>query len=472
MKKKFLMLLSFVCCLRIFAQTNVVPPEGYVVLPSTDIITQSIQSNKKAYIADYCQITVQNTSFYYKIKLIRYLNNKWTEIPQKLITLSKGYRDDGNNFCNIQLEKNAIYAVDFYNMLGRDYPDVNELAIMKQSFEKDFQLISRTDGILLLTNKPSFYTTLLSIKQQRDAIKILNSSPYKNELYAYDLLPGSGDIVINAYLGDSVEELAIPNTIEDIPVGSIRNFKLKEGLIIKKLSIPSSVKTIEDSVFSNLGIEELIFEKDSEIQKIGSNAFRYNNISELNLPKNKISIGLDAFSNNKFKKISIYKDYSFFYKTKGGKFWFEDCVKQEENGILNSETIEEVIFEEGCVSIPPRAFCNCDNLKTVYIPSTMKQYGALAFAGCDNLSELIIAGIPLSEVKNYDELAERARAEAKRSGTPGAEIMGEFSADVVSSMQLRTDPYSCAWTFLGCPLSIKTTQILMKMGLPEWSVKE
>ena len=170
--------------------------------------------------------------------------------------------------------------------------------------------------------------------------------------------------------------------------------------------------------------------------------------------------------------MSIYKDYVFYYKTKGGMFWFEDCVKQEENGILNSDSIEEVIFEEGCVSIPPRAFCNCDNLKTVYIPSTMKQYGALAFAGCDNLSELIFAGIPLSEVKNYDELAERARQEARNSGTPGAEIMGEFSAQVAYSMQLQTDPYSCAWTFLGCPLSLKTTQILMKMGLPEWSVKE
>ena len=457
MKKIFTLTLMLLMSL-VFAQANdVIPPDGYVLLPNPELIEQTIASSKKAYIVNYCSIKINNNSFTRDLKFKCYKKNSWVDA-----------RIDNSL---IRLEKNTVYAIDLNVLLGKDYPDEAELNLIKQSFQKDFELTTIKDGVLLLKSRDSLVDTLTEISNQRKIAKLLNSSPYKNDKFAYDLLPGSGDIVIKAYLGDSVDELIIPETIEDIPVGTVQNMRIKPGITINKLIIPPSVKEIGDSAFKNMGIETLIFEKHSKIEKIGSEAFKDNKIKEFNLPKKDISIGLDAFTNNQFKTISIYKGYSFFYKVSFGYFDLEACLKQTENGILKSDVLEEVIFEDGCTSIPPRAFAQCPNLKKVSLPTTIQKYGALAFYDCTNLSELLIAGIPLASVKDYDELAERAREEAKsRLGAGAGDIMGAFSVQAVKEFQLRTDPYSGACTFINCPLSLKTKQILMKMGLPEYAI--
>ncbi|MCQ2240880.1 leucine-rich repeat domain-containing protein [Treponema sp.] len=494
--KKILPFVLLLLSTFIFAQTNnVTPPEGYVLLPNPELIEQTIASSKKAYIVDYCPIQIGEEKYESVLEFKCYKKHTWSDIPKKLVkptvVLRDGYEITRNH---IQLEKNTVYAVRINSLLWNYNRDSFEFALINDSFHKDFQLITDEAGILRLKCTESLADTIAKIENRRQAeierkakeerqrkieeeqrkiANLLKDIPYKNDKFAYDLLPGSGDIVIKAYLGDSVDELVIPKTIEEIPVGMIERIRIKDDFAIKKLVISSSVKEIADSVFKNMGIESLVFEKNSKIAKIGSEAFKDNKIKELNLPKKDMSIGLDAFSNNQFKTISIYKGYSFFYKVRFGYFDLEDCMKQTENGILKSDVLEEVIFEDGCIAIPPRAFAQCPNLKKISLPTTIRKYGALAFYDCTNLSELVIAGIPLASVKDYDELAEKARAESKsRLGAGAGDVMGAFSVQVAKAFQLTTDPYSGAWTFVNCPLPLKTKQILMKMGLPEYAIKE
>ncbi|MBR1639273.1 MAG: leucine-rich repeat domain-containing protein [Treponema sp.] len=456
MKKKyvlFMMLLGLIS-MKFFSQEKIVPPDGYVLLSFPEV-----KNDSPSFLCKVCFVTIRGKTFPYDMKLQKYQKGKWSEITGKL--------DYGNS---IKLEKKTNYAVDLNTLFKSEF-DSDDLILVKESFEKDFKLVP-DNGQWKLVNTDSFLDTIAEINLKERYQSYIDKSSYKNDLFAYDLLPGSGEIVINAYLGDSTDELLIPETIEDIPVGQIRNIRVKKDIVIKKLVISSSIKEIADSVFSGMGIENLVFSENSEISKIGSYCFKDNNIIELNLPKRQIIFGFDVFSNNQFKTISIYKEYAFSYKTSMGKFILEDCMKQEENSIIKSDILEEVIFEDGCNLIPPHAFANCKNIKTVSIPSSMKKFGALGFYGCGNLSDLQIDGISLASVKDYDELAERVRQSGYESGKAGDAIMGEFGAQVAKSMQLRTDPYSGAWTFVGCPLSLKTKQLLMKIGLPEYAIKE
>ena len=65
------------------------------------------------------------------------------------------------------------------------------------------------------------------------------------------------------------------------------------------ITIPKSVKTIGEGVFSNCGISFLNFEDESQIETIGAGAFYDNYIKEINFPDSLKNIGELAFARNR-----------------------------------------------------------------------------------------------------------------------------------------------------------------------------
>lgn len=306
-----------------------------------------------------------------------------------------------------------------------------------------------------------------NIRISADEIKeyLRYSDVYKNSLYAYSLNK-NGDIVIICYLGDSVDSLFIPEMIEGIPVGQIYSLQSLNNAKFKNITIPKTVKEISDNACVGLGIEKLIFEKDSNLTSIGVNAFRYNEIQELNLPRKKLTIGFDSFSDNKIKKISVYKDWIFLYHTPFYRFSLDYCSTQEDNAFLKSDVLEEVIFEEGCSYIAPKCFAECKNLKKLVIPSTMKQIGAYAFYDCTSLSDISFAGIPLIEVDDIEKLFEKAQQNVNPYSSNALDTLG-ITAAAETLAQIDSNPFSAAKAFGNCPIGLKVKRTLLMMGLPE-----
>lgn len=305
------------------------------------------------------------------------------------------------------------------------------------------------------------------IKKQEENIKkeieyyLSKRDVYKNDTFAY-MLTQDGTIAIVGYMGDGRETLEIPKEIEGISVDRIVFCKSLKKIRFKTVVIPKNIKIIFENAFYNLGIEKIKFEDGSLLQKIGDEAFRYNKLTEMTIPKKDIVIGFDAFSNNNIKKVSIYKDWRFtmragFY----GKFVGADsCYRQEECAIINSDILEEVVFEEGRDNIPPKAFAGCKNLKKIYIPSTMTDFGTCAFQDCTTLSEIIIAGKPLTSVK--DSIGDYKGGSLKDAALmlPGAfeKLMAQNDAQM--------NPYSAIYIFSNCNLDLKTKKLLIDMGFP------
>ena len=219
-----------------------------------------------------------------------------------------------------------------------------------------------------------------------------------------------------------------------------------------------------------MGIEKIIFAKDSKIEYIGKNAFRYNKIRELNLPKKKLTICFDAFSDNQIKKISIYKDWVFQYNTTANQFVLLNCQSQEENGVIKSDELEEVIFEEGCTFIVPKAFADCKNLKTLKLPASMRSFGACAFMNCTSLSDIYFEEVAIAKVEDYEDLAKKTEKAVRQYGYATGNAtdiaLAPYVAKVTQGLQRMSDPFSAIYSFTKCPIDLKTKRILLKMGLP------
>lgn len=286
---------------------------------------------------------------------------------------------------------------------------------------------------------------------------------YKNDLYAYTLTQ-NGTIAILAYLGESKDILEIPNEIEGITVDRIIYMKSTSKVNFNKIIIPKNIKLISGRAFYNLGIEEIIFEENSLIQEIGQDAFRYNNLTEMNVPRKRMDIGFDAFSDNRIKKVSIFKDWAFWNQANpyDNKFiGAKSCLSSVTNSIISSDILEEVVFEEGVIDIPPRAFAGCKNLKKIKIPSTMRNFGTCAFLDCSSLSEIDINGKPITSIKDsvgdYKDLSTDDYFKAAISGS-FKEIMNQYDID--------RNPFSALYIFRNCKLDLRTKKILIDMGFP------
>lgn len=274
-------------------------------------------------------------------------------------------------------------------------------------------------------------------------------------------LSNNGTFGIVGYTGDSVDNLVIPDSIEGIPVTIIGSLQSTNHSKFKTLTIPKTIIQINQNACINLGIENLIFEDGSKIEEIQQNAFRYNKIGELTIPRNKITFGFDAFSDNRIKKVSMYKEWFGVYKQM-------DFLKQSENGFIKSDYLEEVIYEEGCMLINVRDFAECHNLKKVSLPSTIKKIGAYAFLNCTSLTDVSFEGVPLVEVTNLNELYDRISTENDRGlpNDPKVTIQSLQDTFAIGVYDTLMNPFSGYGMFRNCPIQLKSKSILLQLGIP------
>ena len=138
------------------------------------------------------------------------------------------------------------------------------------------------------------------------------------------------------------------------------------------ISLPASVKTIEDNAFENCrnlsGVN-----LSQGLDRIGSSAFSgCSALRDITIPDSVTEIGSRAFYN--CSKITSTKIPSGVTKINTGTF--EGCTG------LNSVTISDGVTEIG-----EKAFYGCSSLKKITIPGSVQTVGNSAFYGCSALLE-------------------------------------------------------------------------------------
>jgi hypothetical protein len=153
------------------------------------------------------------------------------------------------------------------------------------------------------------------------------------------------------YIGESAFECKVSSKYED-------NYSIMMGGIGESLGPPK--------IYLNL---------PSKLKRIGKNAFKDSNISNVTIPDFIEHIGENAF-----------EDCIQLETVKIGEMSFWKVI--EEGTFSRCTSLEHINLPESITHISEYAFYNCKNLKSIIVPKSIETIDEYAFHGCENL-ELI-----------------------------------------------------------------------------------
>ena len=156
----------------------------------------------------------------------------------------------------------------------------------------------------------------------------------------------STGVVITAYNGSGAE-VAIPLSLEGLPVKGIGKDAFRNKTTITKLVIPRGVTEIGSGAFQGCRNMATVTLPDT-LKKIGSRAFDSCGLSTVSIPAGCTDIGEGAFAN---------------------------CT-----------SLKTMVLPRDLASIPPNMFLGCEALNPVTMPAAIKSIGSKAFADCKALA--------------------------------------------------------------------------------------
>lgn len=193
---------------------------------------------------------------------------------------------------------------------------------------------------------------------------------YKGFTYRID----KDHITICGFIDRFVEELTVPGFIHGMFVTHLDTGAFKEFINLKSVYLPSSIKTLGESVFQNCI-----------------------SLKDMKLPDEIVEVGAYAFSNcPEILDISFPKKLKFI-----GEFGFQgtgvteldlpDSIISIENGAFSEcEFLQRVKLPKYLKVLSAEVFANCPRLSSVLLPKGLVSIGYRAFAGCEKLFEIDI----------------------------------------------------------------------------------
>lgn len=222
------------------------------------------------------------------------------------------------------------------------------------SGSKDSILWHYSDGVL----------TILGI--YRDSLSYSDSSEIEWNQYGY-----SGEITSVVFAPDS-------------NVSFIPKYLFSDLINLKTVSIPESVKNIEEKAFYNCAsLESITFPAD--LRAIGASAFEgCKSLQEINIPETCAIIGADAFKKcDKVKNVRLPK----IYAPNGKLSYYFGGDELNVSMVPNSIRSVEIY---AATEIADYAFENCKFIESIVLNDEVSSIGNYAFLGCKSLKRFDI----------------------------------------------------------------------------------
>ena len=202
----------------------------------------------------------------------------------------------------------------------------------KDEFEKLYSISSDIEKYKLIYIKDDLW---------RDEVGAIYSKTYRD----YDY--GNEEYIVLVSCEENIKSLIIKNFCCRISRNAFKNCKK-----ITRITIPNSIRIIEEGTFENCELLESV-EIPCSIDKIPKKCF-YNckNLKRLTIPNKVKAIGISAF---------------------------DGC-----------ESLDSIEIPRSIDEIPNWCFNNCKKLRKVTIPDSVKKIGSRAFDGCESLDSIEI----------------------------------------------------------------------------------
>ncbi|MCM1113450.1 MAG: leucine-rich repeat protein [Muribaculum sp.] len=276
--------------------------------------------------------------------------------------------------------------------------------------------------------------------------------PQENGI-AYELTEDKKGVVITGCGGgltDGYPFIALPATIDDLPVVRIGDEAFKGSESLQGIILPEGLKEIGEDAFRSCGKLAYVQLPDT-IKSIEKGAFvNASSLTEIILPEGLETLGTLTFSGSGLKEVQLpttleittnsfasslkavtVADGAAYYVENGAvydssrtilivpsatsgtyvvpdgtvsvgtaAFMFSDVSavylpadlkKIEVGGFGYCDKLKAVYMEEGVESIQSIAFIECTELQDITIPKSVKSIGTEAFAGCTSLESVTIS---------------------------------------------------------------------------------
>ncbi|MBE6786728.1 MAG: leucine-rich repeat domain-containing protein [Ruminococcaceae bacterium] len=260
------------------------------------------------------------------------------------------------------------------------------------------------------------------------ALKKLETRAFKNSgILSANIPLGVKEIGAEAFCGSDLEEVTLSEGLVAIGAAAFERSNITE------VDLPDSLENIDAYAFYETNIKDIKF--GPNLFEIGKLAFFDTKLEDVTIPDNVLMIGDGAFANTLIKNLKLSQNATYlsegaFYNTDIQSVdipdsvtdiayrCFEDCenlmnidlpsnlealgyafhgtkwYNSQPNGAVYLENAfyhykgtsgNEVYIKNGTEIIAEYAFNNQKNLKTVYIPKSVKSIGDNAFFGCGDV---------------------------------------------------------------------------------------
>jgi Leucine-rich repeat (LRR) protein len=167
---------------------------------------------------------------------------------------------------------------------------------------------------------------------------------------------------------------------------------------LQSITLPSSIKSIEDLAFSSTNLDKITF--PASLETIGNDAFQYTPIKKLSLVGTAIKeIGLHSFFNcSQLKEIEFPKSLTKISRSALSDTGLTEIklpagikVIGKSAFAYNSHLTTADLSETKIERLEEFIFTRCSQLKTIKLPSTITSIGACALSETD-LTEFVVPG--------------------------------------------------------------------------------
>lgn len=210
-------------------------------------------------------------------------------------------------------------------------------------------------------------------------------------LLSFDIVSDSTAWVVSA--NESLDSIIIPAKVlinkKEYDVTGIRHYAFASLKDLKYVNIPSSIEFIGDSAFAGCKNLEYI-EIPSSVVSIGDYAFADCINTNVYIDNVKSNVKVKAYSFDKCKNI-YYTNRLSFRIVSDSTAWVVDANERLDSIIIPAKVLIDK-KEYVVTGIDYYAFLewNVEDLKYVYIPTSIEIIGDSAFAGCKNLENIEI----------------------------------------------------------------------------------
>ena len=210
------------------------------------------------------------------------------------------------------------------------------------------------------------------------SLRMIGDSAFKDciSLQRYTL---KGDVSYgkNIFAGcTSLFEVIVSEGVRLIPENML------EGTVVKKISLPSTIRTIGQYAFANSSLETVEFARSIELEEIGVGAFQNcKAITSINLPEGIKKIGGYAFADcTGLTSFTVCASV-----TNVGDYAFSGCSNLESITFNGTD-------DSGSLSLGSYVFLNCGRLETIHFPANLRTLNGTIFSGCNMLKNVTFAG--------------------------------------------------------------------------------